>query len=242
MATSIPQSGLDDATSTYAWDLGNYVIKTPETVSAACSNQTGLSSCAEQFTSTEGKTPSADPNFYKNNGNKTFTDTEYDAHYLAGNYYQWNAAAAGTGGTNINQDAVSSICPKGWRLPSTATDASTLTQGTYAFLLQQYGLASAYNSGSLTGTSNANQNAYNIVLSPLFFVRGGVLEISWEQPRERWLFNAGRDGFYWSARALSYTTNAYSLDFDGSALYPSGKYNYSTRNSGKSLRCLILAS
>ena len=59
--------------------------------------------------------------------------SEYDAHYLIGNFYQWNAAVAGTGGADVastgaEKDASKlayandSICPKGWKLPRTARD------------------------------------------------------------------------------------------------------------------------
>lgn len=42
----------------------------------------------------------------------------YDSHYLVGNYYQLNTATAGTGGTIYGGVAPSSICPKGWALPT----------------------------------------------------------------------------------------------------------------------------
>ena len=41
-----------------------------------------------------------------------------NCHYHLGNFYQWNAATAGSGGsTAVNQKAAYSICPKGWHLP-----------------------------------------------------------------------------------------------------------------------------
>ena len=106
-----------------------------------------------------------------------------------------------------------------------------MVKDTYAYLLQQYGLASAWNTGSLTGTSSANGNTYNIALSPLFFVRGGYIS-----PITTNKFNnAGQSGFGWSSRASSDTGNAYSLNFGGGVL-PS---DYSLRHRGFSLRCLI---
>ena len=42
-----------------------------------------------------------------------------DAHLSTGNYYQYNAATAGSGAAVAGQEAPSSICPKGWTLPST---------------------------------------------------------------------------------------------------------------------------
>ena len=61
----------------------------------------------------------------------------YDAHYLIGNYYQWNAAVAGTGGADVVSpsgaatdpsllvDAEDSICPRGWKLPTAGRNTST---------------------------------------------------------------------------------------------------------------------
>lgn len=39
----------------------------------------------------------------------------FDSRYLMGTYYQFNAAAAGS--RNAKEEAVSSICPRGWALP-----------------------------------------------------------------------------------------------------------------------------
>ncbi len=68
-----------------------------------------------------------------------FAETEgnsYDSHYLIGNYYQFNTATAGTGGTDLVstgadqdasklKDAPDSICPKGWKLPSAGRNIVT---------------------------------------------------------------------------------------------------------------------
>ena len=151
---------------------------------------------------------------------------------LVSNYYQWNAATAGTGGMIVNANASGSVCPKGWKLPSSATSNTTITKGTYAYLLQQYGLASAYNSGTLTGTSPVNGNTYNIALSPLFFVRGGGIYPNYTNKFD----SAGQGGIYWSSRAGSSTVNAYDLAFGSSNVIPSGVTN---RYNGYSLRCLI---
>ncbi len=215
--------GSTSSTGTYSWNLGKYVIINPTVTTACSSNNTGLSACTGQFMAVGSRTPSSDPNFYQNNGNKTYTDKEYDAHYLAGNYYQWNAATAGTGGSITNADASGSICPKNWRLPSSGNNT---TKGTFGYMLTQYGVAS-----SLSGTSSVNSNTYNIALSPLFFVRGGYIN-----PNAQRLSNAGQYSDYWSSRAYSNTANAYELYFVGSSVSPS---SYTARYNGQSLRCLI---
>ncbi len=97
-------------------------------------------------------------------------------------------------------------------------------------MLTQYGVAS-----SLSGTSSVNSNTYNIVLSPLFFVRGGIVDPNSSNP----LQNVGQRGDYWSSRASSGASGAYYLYFDSSAVRPSYGYNYVYRYRGYSLRCLI---
>ncbi len=220
---STPEAGVEDNTETYIWNFGDYIIRNPATASDCGGNSAGLSGCWGQFMAVGSRMASTDPNFYKNNGNKTYTDTEYDAHYLAGNYYQWNAATAGTGGTITDANASGSICPKNWKLPSSGNNA---TRGTFGHMLSQYGVAS-----SLTSTSSVDGNAYNIVLSPLFFVRSG-----WVTPGVG-IYRSGDRGTYWSFAAPSSVDNAYSLYFYGSYVYPS--YSFA-RSDGHSLRCVFL--
>ncbi len=69
-----------------------------------------------------------------------------------GNYYSWPAATAGTGTTAVvNTDAVASICPKGWKLPTKYGDYSfnTLTSAmsdwiTNAFYHGNSGISGRY--------------------------------------------------------------------------------------------------
>lgn len=218
-------AGSTTNTETYSWDLGDYVIIDPTATTACTANNTGLSACTGQFIAVGSRTASTDPNFYQKNG-ATYNATEYDAHYLAGNYYQWNAATAGTGGTITNQNATGSICPKNWKLPSSGDNT---TKGTLGYLLSQYGVAS-----SLSGTSSVNNNTYNIVQSPLFLVRSGYI---WTSDRQ--FYNAGLIGRYWSSRAYSSTDSAYYLTFNNGSVGSSG---HNSRYNGYSLRCLIQAS
>ena len=139
---------------------------------------------------------------------------------------------ASTGGTITNTNASGSVCPKEWKLPSSATSNTTIAKGTYVYLLQQYGLASAWNTGSVTGTSPVNSNSYDIALSPLFFVRGGYINPSSTSK----FIDAGQLGYYWSSRAYSSTGFAFNLYFGSSYVYPS---DYTSRYYGFSLRCLI---
>ncbi len=232
--TSSVTTGSTTNTETYSWNLGNYVIIDPTTTTACSDNATGLSACSGQFIAVGNRTASTDPNFYQKNG-ATYTSTEYDAHYLAGNYYMWNAATAGTGGTISNYAKASgSICPKNWKLPdSTYVADQTIKSGSYVYLLQQYGLTSAWNSGTVTGVSNVNQNTYDVALAPLFFVRSGYIASGTLYPFQY----ANQNGYYWSSRTSSGTSDVYSLFVGGGSILMS--YVGGRRIDGVLLRCLI---
>lgn len=73
----------------------------------------------------------------------------YDAHYLAGNYYTYEAAVAGSG-PSYEGTALESICPRRWYLPSSSSSGSF-----YSLIYQ----------ASLTGST--------IITPPYYFVRGG---------------------------------------------------------------------
>lgn len=137
-------------------------------------------------------------------------NNKYDAHYLIGNYYQFNAATAGTGAaaTASGANATGSICPKGWRLPTSGG-----TSGEFQKLMTAYGM------------TNSTVNALSE--SPLYFVRGGYVnsgDVGY----------VGNSGYYWSSTSTS-ATNAYYLHFYSGYLYPS--FN-GRRYRGSSVRCV----
>ncbi len=245
---------------TDSWDLGQYVLNTPIATTACGNNTTGLSACAAQgFVDVSGWTASSDPNFYRRelyNGTDGSTCTKsansavnksatsacrvYDAHYLVGNYYVQNAAAAGTA-TVVGSNASESVCPRGWKLPGSATNDSTVVSGTYADLLQEYGLATAWNTGSASGVADGYE--YNIALSPLFFVRGGEngnYDVDAMQFK-RTLSGAGSRGTYWSSYYGAYDgygNPAFFLVLRASDVNPSSSYTFSGQQYGRSVRCL----
>ena len=88
-------------------------------------------------------------------GNQSY-DGVYDvgnavtAHYLAGNYYQWTAAAAGN--ANFYGDSAQSICSRGWKLPSESQFSALVSSGltSSSFMNAPYYLL---RSGELIGDS-----------------------------------------------------------------------------------------
>lgn len=71
---------------------------------------------------------SAEANFTGTDNNAVFVSAEY------GGYYSWFTATAGTGKADMaSGNAASSICPKGWRLPTGGSG------GEYEVMAKKYG-------------------------------------------------------------------------------------------------------
>ena len=212
------QDGSSTDPTVQAWDMGDYVWKTP-TSTSYCSPGTNLSEsgCTSYWQSTSGMTAMTEPR----TDAVSVEGNTYDAHYLAGNYYSWEAATAGSGSSLASGDAPSSICPAGWRLPLSSFTYNN-TSGSFYYLLNQYGFTSSTGSGT-----------NSITTAPLYFVRSGYVN-----PGTSYLTDAGRYGYYWSGRASS-SSFAYYLHLNSSSVSPSSS---STRYNGRSVRCVATSS
>ena len=213
--------------STYSYDPGYYVKSDPDAYDSHCNDVSGLNSpsCtgAGWVNVGEGSGYTAlteEQADSTSSGSLTYevavVDEQaktYDAHYLVGNYYQWNAATAGTGGSDVflrYQDATGSICPKGWKLPISGGSMPSSFGG----------LTNAYSISSNTAGSTA------ITQAPLYFSPAG-------QVMSGLLYGAG--GYYWSSTAYS-STNAYFLGFYSGNVSPSN--SGAGRYGGFPVRCL----
>ena len=215
------KQGYTDRSAIQGWDLGEYV-KTSPIATTSCTSYSDLSECVSQFTQiTSSMTPYTEA---VNEGkvpadNIAVSGNQYDAHYLAGNYYSWAAATAGSGNdVSSSGDATDSICPANWRLP--LSGGSNTENGSFYNLLNQYGLTNSPTSGN-----------NNINTSPLYFVRSGYVS-----PSLSYLGYVGSDGGCWSGRARS-ASFAYTLFFY-SPHYVGPSYNNSSRYGGNSVRCV----
>ncbi len=180
-------------TEVQSWDPGNYyyVMDTAWT-NCGSSGVANMGACAKWTTSA----PAAE-----------------GQHYHVGNYYSWNAATAGTGGSITSGQASASICPTNWKLPTSNNTGSFR------------GLKNAY---SITG-SNVNDK---IRQTPLYFIPAGAVDTSG-------LGSAGSHGYYWTSTPYSNDPNAYYLTFYSGNLYPSDYFI--RRYYGFSVRCLAEA-
>ncbi len=126
----------------------------------------------------------------------------YEKDTINGTYYGWCAATASkgkdcAGATTSNGDSESSICPRGWKLP-TRTQYDTLL--------------------SSSGIGNDKAGSIKIRGMPYNFPYAGYIYNSSLQP-------AGSAGNYWSSTANG-PDNAYSLYFISNAVgtYTNSRY------------------
>ena len=241
-------------TDTRSWNLGEWVLATP-LLTTSCGDVTNIATCTKVGFVNVADTTKFKPGYTATYGNwqganatnntlvavnctewsgsgtsKVCTAGTYDEHYLIGNYYQYNTATAGSGGTITNADAKNSICPKGWQLPTAGSQADGKS-GSFQNLLSKYGVASSVSGTGVDGV------AYNIAAGPLYFVRSGYVYLPTTAGTFR---DAGAYGIYWSSRGAAYTSStsatAYYLQVEPSAVVPSdGPTN---RWVGFPLRCL----
>ena len=136
---------------------------------------------------------------------------------MAGNYYNFYAATAGTGNPNLTSgDAPDSICPSGWHLPSSTGTSS------YTTLVQNY-------VGREENTDNLTNHHSPLLLSTLSFTRSGFYTYY-----NGILYSQSSHGYYWS-HTPNGKTRAYYLTFVSTGLYPRSNYS---RGYGFTLRCL----
>ncbi len=110
---------------------------------------------------------------------------EEDAHYLIGDFYPYNIAIA-----NSNSEGGSSICAKGWRLPTRAEFDALKTNE--------------------AGSEILNNNT--IRKAPYYFIPSG------RRSNTTGYQNAGNFGNYWSSTPGSTSSKSYFLAFDNKAL------------------------
>ena len=149
-----------------------------------------------------------------------------------GYLYNWYAATAGTGTYNTSSNGTNvsgSICPTGWRLPSSYSDGSTPTgNGTSANAADFAVLNASMNAGSLTTGSTSNYYAgwqYSGAWS-------GVFSGGWWPNR---IDYQGSNGHYWSSTAYS-STYARLLHFHSSGVSPAATYD---KYVGLAVRCVL---
>ena len=137
-------------------------------------------------------------------------------------YYNWTGATAGRGSqTQSSGDIDGSICPAGWRLPT-----SNKTSGATDWEVSWNNLTNAYL--GFTNNTSTNTGYQTLESYPISLYRAGLVNSGSQ--------NDARVGFYWSSSAYPSNSNdAYTLYYDTSNVYPQ---NDSYKYYGFQVRCL----
>ena len=164
-----------------------------------------------------------------NSGNKTNCGASGQYNTPCYSYYTWDAATLGSGRTisTDNTDAPYSICPKGWRLPTSRSTSATNWQTTSDF----YVLAHQYGLDSTTSTDESDNGFYTQAgpgTVPNFLLAGYYNNGSFR--------DGGSVSNYWSATSYSNMGNNRGLYFYSSYVDSAGSYG---RLHGGSVRCLL---
>ena len=147
-------------------------------------------------------------------------------------YYSWDTVTLGSGRTlaTENTDADYSICPKGWRLPTSGnTSDNGWKRGDFYAIASSYGSdqeSSNYDPSAATGANfydNAGPNT-----TPDFLLVGYYLGGSFS--------GGGLNCGYWSATSGPSSTIAHYLSFSSSFV---NSANFNTHKFGFSVRCLL---
>ena len=143
-------------------------------------------------------------------------------------YYSWDAATLGSGRgkSKENTDVPYSICPKGWKLPTSRTTGTTNWQTESDF----YALAHQYGLNSTTSTSANTSEFYTQAgpgTTPNFLLTGRYYNGS--------LYNGSNVGYYWSSTLDGNNNYAKYLYFNLSSIRSADNYD---RKVGFSIRCL----
>ncbi|MBR3056156.1 hypothetical protein IKG64_02555 [Candidatus Saccharibacteria bacterium] len=195
------------------------------TLPASTTISSGTSVPSDQF--------SSDTTAYVfNTGNNT---TTCNSSTPCNSYYSWLAATAGgknSSGSSVTTNgynAAYSICPKGWRLPTSTTSNASAQSNNNWKTGDWYALATAYGANL---ESNYYQNAatfYNNAgpgTTPNFLLAGYYNNGSF--------YDGGSYGYYWSSTAYS-STRAYYLYFNSGSVNSANSYD---RRYGRSVRCV----
>ncbi|MBR5027378.1 hypothetical protein IKX64_02215 [Candidatus Saccharibacteria bacterium] len=174
--------------------------------------------------------------YFKDGGELYFpngTDTAVDAssldhksddlHYHIGSYYSWYAATAGSGdGLSADEDAEESICPAGWRLPTSNSNLNTQEDYSFNTLAATYNFPTTAQSGLET----------TLTATPLWFNYARQVDGTHD-----WT-TTPTTAAYWSSRAAA-SSQAYALiaTFDSvNEVHPNAT---AAIGSGFAVRCVF---
>ncbi len=182
--------------------------------------------CEDRYTSTT---------YYNNNNAYYCAPDSASSNNYVGCYYNWYSATASSGTSSITpvgtsagyKDVSSSICPKGWYLPSgggvpLTGSTSDRPNSDFNVLYNNYPSAAdmLVSNPTTTYDNTSGLPKPGLLLSGVYNSNGAV--------------NVAQGGYYWSRSAYSKGL-AYDLNLNSSAVNPQGYYG---KYLGRSVRCV----
>ena len=142
-------------------------------------------------------------------------------------YYSWDAATLGSGRSisTDNTDAPYSICPKGWKLPTSGNHLDNgWKRGDFYRLATAYGvnLENTYSNATVTFYNNAGPNTAANFLLDGYYINSEF-------------YKGKASGFIWSSTSSDNTNRAHYLAFSAGSVNSASRDD---RYTGFSIRCL----
>lgn len=154
-----------------------------------------------------------------------------------GNYYTWAAVMANTSLLNnsSSEDAGTSLCPTGWRLPRGGNKSREENNDVWALVVD--GLNNGVKPNNYADSNYpyyTGENEGGLVLNKLksFPNNFSLSGFYWDSASS----GRGNMGYYWTTNAENYN-NAYALNLRKNVVYPGT--DYYAKYYGFSVRCLI---
>ncbi len=181
-----------------------------------------LSATTSDFTGSDITLPnSTKADFANNNTSKysyrSYLSTSSEASAGVSGYYNWYTATAGAGNSSVtanNQSVNTSICPKGWKLPSGGSNSSTSEFSKFA--------SAESIADSAAGSTKIQAAPYNFKYTG--YVEAGSLQ------------SGVNNGQWWSS-VTSDDYHAYYLFIQSINVLPGTNYSLG-RHSGFAVRCI----
>ena len=157
-----------------------------------------------------------------------------ETHFRVGDYYSWNAATAGSGATTENGgDATESICPKGWRLPTSGESErdDVSYERMFTKLLEK---SNADNFENYRFEAYYYQTTLPISFSPLFFHSNGYINDEGSK-------NNDGSATYWTSKLVTKNQDAKQFTLKSTSKidnYPFTSDDTRASNIGLKVRCV----
>ncbi len=203
---------------------------------------TTISAADSDFSGSDITLPSSTKADFANNDTSKYSYQSYlstasEASAGVSGYYNWYTATAGAGNSSVatqNQNVNTSICPKGWTLPTGGSAGNPNTENTWSNFYKLFRNMGLTISNSSLSHSHGGYASWGT--GDLATVQGDIYNFKYTGRVFGGSLVGGTDYGYWWSSAANSATSAYSLDISSSTVDPGTDYN--GRYNGFAVRCI----